>query len=214
MAPLDLSVLGHVGQNLVNLGLGVGFGFVLERAGFGNAKKLASQFYFDDQSVLKVMFTAIVVAMVLIYTTTGLGLLDFERVWVNPTYLWPGIIGGLFLGVGFIIGGYCPGTSLVAAATLKLDGLVFFLGCLLGIFAFGLTVPWFWTFWETSGFLGRFTIPEWLGLSYGVVVLLVVLMALGMFAGAEWLEGWLRRRRGAAPAPGVPGSCRPARRRW
>jgi rhodanese-related sulfurtransferase len=195
MAPLDLSALGHLGNTFVSVGIGFGFGFLLERAGLGNAKKLASQFYLDDQAVLKVMFTAIVVAMVLLYGSYGLGILDMERVWVNPTYLWPGIIGGLLLGVGFILGGYCPGTSVVAAATLKLDGLVFLAGCLLGIFSFGLTVPWFQPFWEQAGFLGRLTIPEWLGLSYGTVVLLVVLMALGMFAGAEWLEAWLSPER-------------------
>jgi len=193
MAPLDLSGLGHVGGNLVSVAFGIGFGFLLERAGFGNARKLASQFYLNDQTVLKVMFTAIIVAMLLIYWTTGLGWLDFERIWVNPTYLWPGIIGGLLLGVGFIIGGYCPGTSIVATATLKLDGLIFFLGCLLGIFVFGETVPWYQAFWEQSGFMGRYTIPEWLGLTYGVVVFLVILMALGMFAGAEWLESLFRK---------------------
>jgi uncharacterized protein len=204
MAPLNLSGLGHAGGNLVSVAFGVGFGFLLERAGFGNARKLASQFYLDDHTVLKVMFTAIVVAMVLIYWTSGLGWLDFEQVWVNPTYLWSGIIGGILLGVGFIIGGYCPGTSIVASATLKIDGMVFFLGCLLGIFAFGATVPWYEAFWEQAGFMGRYTIPEWLGLSYGTVVLLVVLMALGMFAGAEWLEAWFRKSSHAAgPGPRV-----------
>lgn len=198
MAPLNLSALGHIGGNLVSVAFGFGFGFLLERAGFGNARKLASQFYLDDQTVLKVMFTAIVVAMVLIYWTTGLGWLDFDQVWVNPTYLWSGIIGGILLGVGFIIGGYCPGTSIVASATLKIDGMVFFLGCLLGIFAFGATVPWYEGFWEQAGFMGRYTIPDWLGLSYGTVVLLVILMALGMFAGAEWLESLFRKGSEAA----------------
>lgn len=193
MAPLNLSGLGHVGGNILNVAFGFGFGFLLERAGFGNARKLASQFYLNDQTVLKVMFTAIVVALVLIYWTTGLGWLDFDQVWVNPTYLWSGIIGGILLGVGFIIGGYCPGTSIVASATLKLDGMVFFVGCLLGIFAFGVTLPWYEGFWEHAGFMGRYTIPEWLGLSYGTVVLLVILMALGMFAGAEWLESLFRK---------------------
>ena len=65
------------------------------------------------------MFTAIVVAMVLIFAATALGLLDYNAIWVNPTYLWPGIVGGLIMGAGFIIGGFCPGTSLVAAATAK-----------------------------------------------------------------------------------------------
>jgi rhodanese-related sulfurtransferase len=206
MAPFDPTALGHWGTNAVNVAIGVGFGFVLERAGFGNSRKLAAQFYLGDQSVLKVMFTAIVTAMVLVFWSSAAGLLDFEAVWVNPTYLWPGIIGGLLLGVGFIIGGYCPGTSVVATATLKLDGLLFLLGCLSGIFVFGETVEWHRAFWEQAGFMGRLTIPEWLGLSNGTVVLLVVLMALGMFAGAEYLESIFGASRGGVPAaPGRQG---------
>jgi rhodanese-related sulfurtransferase len=167
--------------------LGFGFGFVLEMSGFGNSKKLAAQFYFKDLTVLKVMFGAIITAMVLLFTMVGLGVLDFSQVWVNPTYLWPGIVGGLIMGVGFIIGGFCPGTSLVAAATAKLDGLFFVLGVGFGIFLFGETVPFFEEWWNSS-YLGRLTIPEWLGVSYGAVVLGVVLMALFMFWGGEQLE--------------------------
>lgn len=208
MAPLDLTGLGHAGNNLVSVGIGVAFGFILERAGFGNARKLASQFYFSDMSVLKVMFTAIVVAMVLLYGGYAVGLVDMDRVGVNPTYLWPGIIGGLLLGVGFIIGGYCPGTSVVSAATLKLDGLLFFLGCLLGILAFGWTVPAYQAFWEQTSDCGRLTIPEWLGMNYGVVVLGVVLMALAMFAGAEWAETWVRTGRMPGLRLGLPRGVR------
>ena len=186
--PLPLSqILGHWGAYVVFLLIGVSFGFVLEMAGFGNSRKLAAQFYFKDMTVLKVMFGAIIVAMVLIFGATAVGLLDFNLVWVNPTYLWPGIVGGLIMGAGFIIGGFCPGTSLVAAATLKLDGMVVGLGVDFGIFLFGESVSNFSLVWNSS-YLGRFTIPEWLGLPTGVVVLLVVLMALFMFWGAEQLE--------------------------
>jgi hypothetical protein len=107
MAPYDLAhVAGEIGTILIYLGIGFGFGFALEKAGFGNANKIASQFYLHDMTVLKVMFTAIAVAMVLVFFASAAMLLDFDRVFVNPTYLWPGIIGGLLLGCGFIIGGY------------------------------------------------------------------------------------------------------------
>lgn len=190
MAPFPLSLatlLGHWGQYVVYLLIGVGFGYVLESAGFGNSLKLARQFYFKDLTVLKVMFGAIIVAMLLIFTASGLGLLDYNLVWVNPTYLWPGIVGGLIMGVGFIIGGFCPGTSLVSLATFKLDGLFFVLGGLFGIFLFGETVDSFAVFWNSS-YMGRFTIQDWLGLPVGVVVLLVILMAIFMFWGGEQLE--------------------------
>lgn len=175
------------GVYLIFLLIGFSFGYVLEIAGFGNSRKLAAQFYFTEQTVLKVMFTAIVVAMLGVFLAAGLGLLDYNLIWVNPTYLWPGIIGGLIMGAGFIIGGFCPGTSLVAVATAKLDGVFFTLGVLFGIFAFGETVSGLGDFFYSS-YLGRFTLPEFLGLPTGVVVLLVVLMALFMFWGAEQLE--------------------------
>ncbi len=186
--PLPLSqLLGHWGAYVVYLVIGFAFGYVLEIAGFGNSKKLAAQFYFKDLTVLKVMFSAIVVAMVLIFSATALGLLDYNLVWVNPTYLWPGIVGGLIMGVGFIIGGFCPGTSMVAAATGKIDGIFFVLGVFFGIFLFGETVDSYAIFFNSS-YLGRLTLPEWLGLPTGVVVLLIVFMALFMFWGAEQLE--------------------------
>jgi hypothetical protein len=189
MAPFPIeTILGKVGAYALFLLIGVGFGWALEIAGFGNSRKLAAQFYFKDMTVLKVMFTAIVVAMVLIFATSGLGLLDYNRVWVNPTYLWPGILGGLIMGFGFIIGGFCPGTSLVALATLKIDGFFFFLGSALGVFLFGETVNQYAAFFHSS-FMGRFTLPELFGLPTGTVVFLIVLMALFMFWGAEKLEG-------------------------
>lgn len=133
------------------------------------------------------MFTAIVVAMVLIFAASGLGLLDYNLVYVNTTYLWPGIVGGLVMGVGFIVGGFCPGTSLVAMVTRKIDGLFFVLGGLFGIFVFGEVVDYFATFWHSSNY-GRLTLMDVFNLPAGVVVVLVVLMALFMFWGGEQLE--------------------------
>lgn len=174
--------------------VGFGFGFVLEISGFGNSKKLAAQFYFKDLTVLKVMFTAIVVAMVLIFFSAAIGILDFSKVWVNPTYLWPGIVGGLIMGVGFIVGGFCPGTSLVSASTLKLDGIAFALGTLVGVWGFGETADWFWQWWNTSGYYGRLTFMDLFNVPSGVVVVAVVLMALFMFWGGEQLERIIGKR--------------------
>jgi rhodanese-related sulfurtransferase len=196
MAPFDLAPLaGSAAYGLVFLAIGFAFGAVLEMAGFGDTRKLAGQFYLRELTVLKTMFTAIAVAAVLVFLTSALGLLDMARVWVNPTYLWPGIVGGLVMGIGFVVGGFCPGTSLVAAATLKLDGILFVLGALFGVWAFGETVASYEGFWLSSH-LGRFTLPEWLGLPAGVAVLLVVILAVAAF----WLAEVLERRFAPAPA--------------
>ena len=188
MAPFDLVALfGTTGSYLVYVAIGFAFGFILESSGFGDARLLAAQFYFRELRVLKVMFTAITVAMILIFWSTALGWLDYDEIWVKPTYLWPGIAGGLIMGVGFILGGYCPGTSLVSVATLKLDGAFFLLGIIVGVILFGETAGLINTFWNSS-YLGVFTLPELLHLETGVVVLLVACLALAMFAGFEWVR--------------------------
>ena len=168
--------------------IGFGFGFTLEMSGFGNSKKLAAQFYFSDMTVLKVMFTAIVVGMVLLFTMIGAGILDYNLVWVNLTYLSSGLLGGLIMGVGFIVGGFCPGTSVVSAATGKIDGMIFLLGGFFGAFLFGETEQYFTNWYNNSGYYGRVTLMDAFHLSTGWVVLLVVLMALFMFWGSEQLE--------------------------
>ena len=186
--PLDLAELfGHWGSYGVFLLIGIAFGAVLEMSGFGQSTKLAAQFYFKDMTVFKVMFTGIIVAMSLVFLTSAVGLLDYNLVWVNPTYLWPGIVGGLVMGVGFIVGGFCPGTSLVSAATLKLDGIMFVAGVFFGIFMFGETVGSYEDFWYSS-YLGRYTLPELFDVSTSAMVMFIIVAAVIAFLAAEYVE--------------------------
>src|SRR5512137_699300 len=204
MAPFDLTTLSPLAYALVFGAIGFGFGAALEMGGFGDTRKLAGQFYFTDLTVLKVMFTGIVVAAVLVAGATSFGLLDMTRVFINPTYLWPGIVGGLIMGVGFIVGGFCPGTSIVAASTLKVDGMYFLGGALTGVWLFGETVSLFPSFWLSS-YMGRFTLPEWLGLPLGVTVLLVVLLALVAFWAGDLAVQLLGHGRPWAEVRKAPG---------
>lgn len=177
--------------------IGVGFGVCLEQAGFGSARKLTAQFYFRDLSVLKVMFTAIVTAMTGLYWVSRLGWVDLSLVHLTPTVLVPQLLGGTLLGVGFVLGGYCPGTSVVSAATGRIDAVVYLLGMLLGLFGFGEVYPYVAQWTGVTDF-GVQTLPTVSGLPYGVVVLAVVLMALGAFVAAEWAEGkWGGKMAGA-----------------
>ena len=178
---------------LVPLFIGMGFGASLEMSGFGDSRKLAAQFYLKDMTVLKVMFTGIIVAALLIGVSSAFGFVDYEQLFVNPTFLVPGIVGGLIMGVGFIVGGFCPGTSVVAVSTLKIDGLVFFLGVSTGIFFFGETIGNYTDFWFSTA-MHRFTLQELFGVDMGVVLLGVVLMALFMFAAGEVAEAYFGRK--------------------
>lgn len=180
-------LLGDDVSLIVAFVIGIGFGFFLERAGFNSAKKLAAQFYFTDLTVFKVMFTAIITAMVGVYYLSVIGFVDLSLVYLTPTFLLPQIVGGLILGVGFVVGGYCPGTSCVAASTGRIDGMVYLLGVLFGIFVFAEMFPLLSSFYVSTP-MGQITLPQISGLPYGLLVFLVVLMALGGFAGAEWVE--------------------------
>ena len=167
--------------------IGIGFGFFLERAGFGNGKKLAMQFYFRDMSVLKVMFSAIVTAMLGIYFLSVIGFVDLSLVYLVPTNILPQAIGGILLGFGFAIGGYCPGTSCVSAATGKKDGFIYILGVLAGVFVFSEVFPLIKGFYNATP-MGQITIPQWSNIPYGLLVFAVVVMAVGAFMAAEWAE--------------------------
>jgi len=199
IAPLfKLGAFGEETSLVIAFLIGIGFGFFLERAGFGSARKLVSQFYLDDLAVFKVMFTAIVTAMLGTTYLAWMGILDLSLVYLVPTYWVAQVVGGLLLGVGFVVGGYCPGTSIVSTATGRLDGLVFVLGFASGTFAFALAFPLLKGLY-LAGDMGTKTLPGVTGLSYGVVVFAVVLMALAGFAGATWVERKMTTAKAGAP---------------
>ncbi len=167
--------------------VGFFFGFVLERAGFGDARKLTAIFYLRDFAVLKVMFTAIVVCALGLLYFSMFGWIDLGRIYILPTYIWPQIVGGLILGVGFVMGGYCPTTSIVATVSGKLDGLIFIVGMMLGSIIFAEFFPVLQGFYE-AGSMGEVRLPDFLHLGPGVVALLICLMALGAYWVAELVE--------------------------
>jgi uncharacterized protein len=193
-APLYANGLFGEGASLaVAVVIGIGFGFFLERAGFGSARKLVAQFYLDDLAVFKVMFTAIVTAMLGTTALAAAGLLDLSLVYLVPTFLWPQILGGLLLGVGFVVGGYCPGTSVAAVATGRLDGLLFALGIGAGTLAFAEAFPRLGELYEAGG-MGELTLPEAFGFPRGLGVLGVVLLAGIGFLAAARLEARFGRK--------------------
>jgi len=172
---------------LIAVAIGVAFGFALERAGLGSARKLTGQFFFRDFTVLKVMFSAILTAMLGTFWLGRLGLIDVAFLYIPDTHLLPQLAGGAIFGLGFALAGLCPGTSCVSAATGRGDGAAVVAGLFAGITATGLFFTRLQPFYESGG--GRaWTLPQLLHLPYGVVVLLVVVMALAAFAGCEYLE--------------------------
>lgn len=173
--------------------IGIAFGFALERAGLGYAPKLAAQFYLRDLTVLKVMFTAIVTAMTGVFFLSRLGLLDISQVYLPETFLAPQLVGGLVFGAGFVVAGLCPGTSCVAAATGRADGIASVLGMFAGVLATGLVFPLLRSFYDSTP-LGSVTLAGQLGVSYGTIVFAVTYVAIALFFASEWIERTRARR--------------------
>jgi uncharacterized membrane protein YedE/YeeE len=184
----EFGLFGDRAALVIAVVIGVAFGWSLERAGLGSARKLVGQFYLTDFTVFKVMFSAIITAMLGTFWLGWLGVLDLSRVYVPETYIWPQLVGGLVFGVGFVVGGLCPGTSCVAAATGRGDGAVLVAGMFVGVLVTGLAFPLIQTFAE-SGARGAWILPDVFHASYGVVVAGVVAVALGGFFIAERIEG-------------------------
>jgi hypothetical protein len=198
-APLyKYGLFGDEASLVVAFLVGIGFGFFLERAGFGSARKLVSQFYLNDMAVFRVMFTAVVTAMLGVTYLSWIGWLDLSLVYLVPTYWVAQVVGGLLVGVGFVVSGYCPGTSVAAAATGKLDGWLVVLGFGAGTFGFAVMFPALKGLY-TAGAMGARTLPQTLGVPYGLLVFAVVVMAVAGFAGAAWVE-----RKFAAQGSRVP----------
>ena len=190
----DFGWIGEEASLAFALITGIAFGFFLERAGLGSARKLSAQFYLKDLTVFKMMFTAIITAMIGVFWLNWLGVLHSDMIYLTPTYVWPQVIGGLVFGVGFIVGGYCPGTSCVASSTGSLDGVINVIGLLLGILIFGELYPWIEDFYH-AGPLGQITFPQYFDLSDGVMVFILVVVALIGFWASEKLENRYAEKR-------------------
>ena len=188
MGPLVANEIISTDTNLLFAFLiGIGFGFVLEGAGFSSSRKLAGVFYGYDTVVLKVFFTAAITAMIGLLFFSLFGWIDLELIYINPTFLYSAIGGGVIMGAGFILGGFCPGTSFCAASIGKIDAMIFVVGLFIGIAIFTEGYP-LWEDFYNAKFLGIPKISESLGLKDGLMALLVVLAAFAMFWVGEWTE--------------------------
>ncbi|MCX6173923.1 MAG: YeeE/YedE thiosulfate transporter family protein [Ignavibacteriales bacterium] len=193
MAPLVPEVIGNELNFIVALFIGVAFGFVLEQAGFSTSKKLVGLFYGYDFTVLRVFFTAGVVAMIGVIAFNHWGLIDISLVYVNPTFLWSAIVGGLIMGLGFVVGGFCPGTSVCAAAIGKIDAMIFVGGSFIGVFVFAEGYPLFEGLYKSANW-GSPRMFETLGMSQSLFAFLLTVVAVGAFWVTSLIENKVNRK--------------------
>ena len=188
MTPLtETGWLGPSGALGAALAIGFAFGWFLERGGLGSAPKLAGPFYLTDLTVFKVMFSALLTAMLGAFWLDRLGVLRLDLVYLPETFLLPQALGGLLFGAGFLVAGLCPGTSCVAAATGRRDGLAVMGGMLLGVLLFNVAFDWVAPLYSATP-LGAVRLTDLAGVPYGAGVAAVTALALAGFVVAGRID--------------------------
>ena len=177
---IPMGVIGQGWDLVIALLIGMAFGYVLESAGFSSSRKLAGVFYGYDFTVLRVFLTAAVTAMLGLLYFGYMGWLDLSMIYVNQTYVYAALVGGVLMGLGFITGGFCPGTSMCGVAIGKIDAMVFVGGMFIGILIFSEAYPLFQGIYEGYN-MGPVMVYDYLGLSAGIFALLLIIVALVAF---------------------------------
>lgn len=167
--------------------IGVAFGLIMESSGFGSSRKIVGLFYGYDFTVLRVFFTATFIAMMGLLYFNYAELIDLSMIYFPVTYLYSAIAGGIIMGLGFILAGFCPGTGIVAASIGKIDAMVFLFGIFIGVFLFAEVFPLVKDFYYAKD-LGKSRINEVLGLSRGMFAFLFVIVAVIAFVVTRSIE--------------------------
>ncbi|AXX97398.1 DUF6691 family protein [Profundibacter amoris] len=115
--------------------IGAAFGFVLDRIGTTNPNWIFKMLNLTNLHLAKTILMAIGVGSVLMFVGQMAGFVDVGHMSVKTAYVGVGV-GGLIMGFGWAFSGYCPGTSVAAAASGRKDALFFIAGGLLGAAAY------------------------------------------------------------------------------
>ncbi len=161
---------------------GIIFGFLLQKARVVRYDRQVGALRLLDMTIVKFMFSTILVGMVGVYILQDAGLV---RPMILPTTVGANIIGGLVFGIGWALLGYCPGTSLGALGEGRIDALWGILGMLAGAAIFAEVYPFMSRTILLWGNQGSLTLPQVLGLSPWFVILAFIAGGVGMFM---WFE--------------------------
>ena len=159
--------------------IGIMFGIILERAGFGTSKHIAPVFFFRNLRVSQMMVSAILTCATLLTTAVYMGVLDFNQIFIPTTYIWPYLVGGALFGLGMVMSGWCPGTAAVGFATGKIDAAVFLLGVMFGMSVYFDNFDKIADFANSSN-VGRFTIDKLVGGDIYTALIITIFIGIGL----------------------------------
>ncbi len=104
-------------------GLGIGFvlGFLLQKGHLARFDTIIGQFLFKDFTMMRFLLAALVTGGVTLYTLHALGIV--ATIPAAQSSLFGSITGGVCLGIGMALLGYCPGSTLAAVGQGAQDAL-------------------------------------------------------------------------------------------
>lgn len=189
IAPLySFGLIADSGIAAILLILGFCLGYLLESAGLADAKNVATTLFGRDLRMLEVIFSAMLTTLILTLLAFYFGMLDMALIPPSSLFLGTQIVGGLILGVGLVLGGYLPGTEIIAAVTRKYDAWVFIAGSFAGMILYaefysaisGLSQSWQF---------GAVTLGELFNLSSGVAALIAILGTIVLYIAIKIATG-------------------------
>ncbi len=167
---------------LYGLITGILFGVFLQTGGVLRYDRQIGALRLQDMTIVKFMFSTVLVAMIGVYLLKDLGLAKLS---LKPTVLGGNIVGGLIFGAGWALLGYCPATAVGALGEGRWDAAWGIIGMFVGAALFAEAYPWLKGTVLTWGDLGKITIPQILGISHWIVIVVFVIGGLSLFA---WFE--------------------------
>jgi uncharacterized membrane protein YedE/YeeE len=169
---------------------GAVFGALLHRGRVTDYDVIVNQFRLRDFTVVKVMFTAIVVGGIGVLALHGAGIAAYH---VKPADMLGVTLGAAIFGMGMVLYGYCPGTGVAAVATGSVHALVGFVGMLAGGALYAVSFPWVQANVLPVGSLGKVRLPDATGVpDWAWFAALTIVGGTGF---------WLLERNRRAPVP-------------
>ncbi|MFZ5774380.1 MAG: DUF6691 family protein [Thermodesulfobacteriota bacterium] len=166
----------------LGLATGIAFGFLLQKGRVLRYEKQLGAMLLKDMTIFKFMLSAILVGMVGITTLTQAQIITLSH---KPMNLGAVLLGGGLFGTGWAIMGFCPGTSVGALGEGRWHAIFAIIGMILGAALYAELYPFFKETvlaWKDFGKIG---LPETLGVSPWIVVLLLFATILPLF---RWFE--------------------------
>lgn len=165
-------------EQLLGIVTGIIFGFLLQKGRVIRFEKQIGALLLKDMTILKYMLSAVMVGMVGIYILNGAGLISLSPKSMN---LGGVVIGGALFGAGWAVMGFCPGTSLAALGEGRIHALFGIAGMLTGAAVYAELFPFFKSTILSWKDFGKIGLPEVLGISPWIIILLFWIGSLALF---------------------------------